>query len=291
MKKRDNIGEFLLDFPENYTIIDLETSGLDFDTNYIIEVAALKIRNGKEIARFETLVHPPLIVEEMIESLTGITNQMLRTAPVFSTIAESLWVFLENEVLVGHHVDFDITFLYDGFAASGYPAFSNFFVDTLPISQKLFPELIHHRLSDMAAYYQIDTANAHRAMADCYMNFHVFEKMKASIIKAYSSFSNFSEQFDTLKKRIRSAAITASCSSFDCTHPLYQKNCVITGALRSLSRKEALTKIANWGGINQDKLNTLTDILIVGNTDYCDLLTDLSKKQKKALRLIDEGYP
>ncbi|MFW5677889.1 MAG: BRCT domain-containing protein, partial [Acetivibrio ethanolgignens] len=73
-------------------------------------------------------------------------------------------------------------------------------------------------------------------------------------------------------------------SSFDESHPFYGKNVAITGILFTLSRRAAMQKVANLGGINQDKVNTFTDFLICGKGEG-------STKEKKALRLKTEGYP
>ncbi len=280
-----------LAFPDNYTVIDLETTGLNIEEDSIIEIAALKVKSGKEAEYFQTLISCPITITQRIQNLTGISNEMLMDAPIFSQIAGQLSAFIDDDIIIGHAILFDITFLSKAFLATGFMPLENLYIDTLPISQKLLPELVHHRLKDMASYYKFDTTNAHRAMVDCNMNYQVFEAMKQTIINTYTSYDTFISNWNTLSKRIKADMISTDIESFDTTHLLYQKNCVITGALDRFSRKEAMQIIANLGGINMDKLNTSTDILILGNGEYCDLLTGITKKQKKALRLIDEGYP
>lgn len=291
MKERIGKGREVISFPSDYTVVDLETSGLDFETDSIIEIAAVKVRDGREISRFQTLVNPLFPICEPIQKLTGITNKMLADAPIFKDISMDVWNFLENEFLVGHCVDFDVTFLFDAFQKEESLIFGNNYMDTLPLSQKLFPELVHHRLVDMASYYKIDTLHSHRALADCRMNFKVFESMKQNILKFYSDFDTFRSKWDTLEKRIHASSISTTKDSFNTLHPIYGKVCVITGALDRLSRKDAMQQISDLGGKNCDKLNTFTNLLILGNASYCDLVTGISKKHKKALRLIDEGYP
>lgn len=281
----------ILHFPDSYTVIDLETTGLEPSSDFIIEVAALKIENHKEAARLETLLSCPLTVSAQTTELTGISSQMLHGAPSFSQIASKLRSFLGQEPIVGHAVLFDITFLSKAFAACGLAPLENEYIDTLPISQKLLPELVHHRLKDIAAYYKFNNDGAHRAMADCQMNFRIFEAMKRNILNLYPDYDTFITNWASLSKHLKAEMISPRTTCFDTSHPLYRKNCVITGALDRLSRREAMQAVADLGGVNIDKLNTFTDILILGNASYCDLLSGMTKKQKKALRLIDEGYP
>lgn len=281
----------ILAFPDSYVILDLETTGLSKETDYIIEIAGLKVDNLKIIEQFQTLIACPVPLNEHINALCGITDEMLLDACDFSSIADKLRDFIGDKVIVGHSVLFDIDFLSRYFSEQKMAPLNNSYIDTLPLSQKLLPELIHHRLKDIASYYQYSTETAHRALSDCIMNQQIFEAMKQTIIKTYGSYDEFIARWDTLSKHLKAETIVPATTDFDPTHPLYHKNCVITGALDRLSRKEAMQAIADAGGFNMDKLNTFTDLLILGNGSYCDLLTGVTKKHKKALRLINEGYP
>lgn len=281
----------ILAFPDNYTVIDIETTGLDINHDFIIEVAAIKIAEKKEIKTFQKLIQSPIELTSRIKALTGISNEMLVHGVSFLSIADDLISFIGSDTIVGHSVLFDISFLSKALLNLSRASIENCYIDTLPLSQKVFPELVHHRLKDIACYYKFNTLHAHRALADCQMNFQIFEAMKQTILNTYGSYETFIEKWDSLSKHLKAEMISPVSSCFDCAHPLYKKNCVITGALNQLSRKEAMQAIANLGGINQDKLTIFTDFLILGNSTYCDLLSGMTKKQKKALRLIDEGYP
>lgn len=273
----------------DYTVIDLETTGLNPEEDFIIEAAGIRVRGGKPDAVFSTLVKAPVRVAERIETLTGITDDMLVTAPVFERIGGDLWSFIGDDLLVGHSVGFDVEFLSEYYKRFYGKTLSNKYTDTFMISKKLLPELMHHRLVDLAAYYKLNTDNAHRALADCRMTHMVYEAMKETAAKVFGSCGQFIEEWDRLDTRLRSGSITARTQVFDEGHPFYKKNCVITGALEGLSRKEAMQKIADAGGVNMDKVNTNTDFLIVGNSDYLQGKEGLSGKHKKALRLKEEG--
>lgn len=273
----------------DYTVIDLETTGLNPREDFIIEAAGIKVRDTKPAGVFSTLVKAPVKVEQEIEELTGINGDMLITAPSFEHIAKELWDFIGDDLLVGHSVGFDVEFLTEYYKRFDGRALVNEYTDTFMISKKLLPELMHHRLVDLAAYYKLNTDNAHRALADCQMTHMVYEAMKNTADRAFGSCRQFIEEWDRLDTRLRSGLITAKSQAYDEGHPFYKKNCVITGALEGLSRKEAMQRIADAGGINMDKVNTNTDFLIVGNSDYLQGVQGLSGKHKKALRLKEEG--
>ncbi|MDK2807720.1 MAG: polymerase subunit epsilon [Clostridiales bacterium] len=281
----------LLAFPADYSVIDIETTGLDLQNDQIIEIAALKIKQGKIVDSFDTFLSCQTPLPQKIQTLTGITEQMLSTAPHFPDVAYHYAAFLGTDILVGHSVPFDISFLSKAYKAAGYASLQNSYIDTLPISQKLLPELVHHRLKDVAAFYHFDCQGAHRAINDCRMNYQIMEAMKQTVLASFGSETQFFSQWNHLSKRIKAETIKAASRTFNSLHPFFQKRCVITGALSTLSRKQAMQSIADAGGINMDKLNTNTDILILGENTYCDLLSGISKKHKKALRLIDEGHP
>ena len=164
-------GKSLLIIPESYTVIDLETTGLNPRYDYIIEVACIKYRVGKEIDRFHSFIQPPRdylgnFVNSFITDMTGITNEILENAPIFSSIANELWDFIDGELIVGHNVNFDINFLYDNFEKDRNTLFQNNFVDTLRLSRRVLPELGHHRLCDLDEYFHINNEH-HHALDDC----------------------------------------------------------------------------------------------------------------------------
>ncbi len=301
----------LLTFPHNYVIIDIEMTGLNLEKDSIIEIASLKISNDNIKDTFSTLIKPEeYTLKEEITTLTGITEKMLSFAPHFKEIATKLSNFIGTLPIVGHNILLDIQFLNKTMKEYGYPTFNNDYVDTLPLSQKLFPEFIHHKLTDMANYYNINTTGAHRALQDCYMTKKCFDKMRETMNRSFSSEKAFIESFSTTGKRLKAEHIkpfTPTINLDILPHPFFEnysnnknflnfnkKTFVFTGILKQMSRREAMTWISNLGGINEDKLTTKTDYLIVG-TKEIEIITDkennLSTKEKKALRYKQEGFP
>ena len=95
----------------NYTALDLETTGLNPKYDKIIEVGAVKVRNGEIIDRFQQLVCPGIALPEKITGLTGITQEELLEAKGSETVIPQLLDFLEDDVILGHSVMFDYSFL------------------------------------------------------------------------------------------------------------------------------------------------------------------------------------
>lgn len=112
---REHKGKSFIALPLDYTILDIETTGLDFEYCEIIEVGALKIRGGEVVDRFSSLVRPQNQIDDFITDLTGITNEMLESAPTFSEISKDFYNFVSNDILVGYNINFDVNFLYDAF--------------------------------------------------------------------------------------------------------------------------------------------------------------------------------
>ncbi len=281
---REAKGKSLIAFPADYTVIDLETTGFDPCFDEIIEVAALRIRNGEVVESFSSLVKPENEIDEYITQLTGITNEMVATAPTPAEIFPSYRNFLGDDILVGHNVNFDINFLYDNFDTVLGAPLTNDYIDTLRISRKALPDLMHHRLEDVSAALGVSSNGAHRALADCQTTVDCFCKLQEHIAAGGSLdefIGSFKKHHSGSKLDLRT--LTAEGDAIDETHILYGKHCVFTGALEKMTRAEAAQLVVNIGGICDNGITKKTNYLILGNNDYCKSIKDgKSSKQKKA---------
>lgn len=287
-------GKSIIDFPNNYIVLDLETTGLSPKYDEIIEISALKIANDEIVSEFSTLINPNYEIDEFITELTGITNKMLLDAPKFDSIANELIEFLQNETIVGHNVNFDINFLYDNLLELNH-TLTNDFIDTLRISRKLNPNMKHHRLCDLIELYNIDVDRQHRALDDCKSTYLIYNKLKEIALDQCENLESFSNSFRSKSKQSydycrKISELSPNTYDFDETHPLYNKHCVFTGALEKLTRIEAAQLVINCGGTVENNITKKTNILILGNNDYCKSIKDAkSTKQKKAEQYIKQG--
>lgn len=289
-------GKNLLEFPDSYCLIDIETTGLSPDYDSIIEVSGIKYESGTEIARYSSLVKPNQVyedgsyIDEFIEELTGITNKMLSSAPDTKTVLYEFKTFIGTDTLIGHNINFDINFLYDNFEKYLSEVFSNDYIDTMRISRILYPSEAHHRLRDLAKRYNIDYSMAHRSLNDCLIAQECYMCLKKDITNSYGDYNTFIYKWKK-PSQLRTSDIVSDKTEFDISHPLYGKNCVFTGTLEKMSRKEAMQTVVDLGGINGDSVTKKTNFLVLGNNDYCPLIKDgKSNKQKKAEKLKLDGY-
>ncbi len=181
-----NIGRKIIAFPEDYTIIDLETTGLCPGRDLIIEFAAVKVQSSQVIDTFQSLCDPGFPIPPQIESITGITTEMVRFAPNPRSVLPDFLDFIGDDFIVGHNVNFDVRFI-----AASADYFRNDYIDTMAIFRKLHPKLSHHRLSDMVSFYGKTNDSAHRALSDCLATGSCFEAMRDEIHSLYGDTESF----------------------------------------------------------------------------------------------------
>ncbi len=289
--ERTNKGKSLTTFVDDYTLVDLETTGLSPSDDDIIEIAAIKVRNNEVIDTYQQLINPGYDIDDFVSDLTGITNKMLADSPSINEKIDDFINFVSDDIIVGHNVNFDINFIYDNLLKIKNNFFTNNFIDTMRFSRKLFKDKKHHRLLDLVDLYNIDINESHRALADCNTTFMVYNNLKKTALQQFESVDNFSKSFCSSHdyySKIRN--IKATTAEFDEMHPLYNKVCVFTGALEKLVRTEAAQLVVNFGGTVENSVTKRTNILILGNNDYCKSIKDgKSSKQKRAEQLIKNG--
>ena len=283
--ERQGKGNSIISFPKDYVVLDLETTGLSPSCDEIIEFCGLKVNKDEVIDTFSTLVKPEYEIDEFITDLTGISNEMVQSAPLISEVMPSIIDFIGDNIIVGHNVGFDINFLYDYNKECTNGILSNDYIDTMRISRKLHPDNKHHRLCDLVDYYSVDTKSYHRAEADCYSTLECLKKLKEEVMSTYGNEQEFTNLF--IRKHfshpVDARTITTDKTDFDTTHPLYGKVCVFTGTLERMERKHAMQMVVDLGGECGNGVTKSTNYLILGNNDYCPQIKDgKSSKQKKA---------
>lgn len=294
---RTEKGNSLLCFPDNYTLVDLETTGYSPRYDEIIELAAYRVRNGTIVDTFSSLVNlnDSIVLNNFIIEKTGITQEMVDSAPDITEVFENYLRFIGSDIIVGYNVNFDVNFIYDRSMLYLGKPLTNDFIDTMRFFKRLHPEFDHHRLMDLAELYGVPYVGAHRAGADCNITKQCFDALRDEIFEKYGNIDSFLE---CLKKRsykhkpsTRAKDIVATSDDIDDTNMLFGKVCVFTGALEKMTRKEAMQIVANLGGINADSVTKKTNYLILGCNDYCKSIKDgKSSKQKKAEKLLLDGF-
>ncbi len=149
-----------------FAIVDLETTGSVIGVDEIIEIGLVRVRAGKVIDRFETLVWSDRTIPPWVARLTGIANADLEGAPTFSDVAEQMLGLLRDSVFVAHDIRFDLPFLRWEFARRGLvrPVVTG--LCTLELSRQLWPDLTSRSLPDLARSFGVAHDNPHRAADD-----------------------------------------------------------------------------------------------------------------------------
>ncbi len=149
-----------------YTVVDIETTGLKPQGNGITEICCLRLVGGDVVDRFTTLVNPERPIPPFIQSMTGITDAMVRESPTFVEVIPSLLDFLGDSVLVAHHAPFDLSFLNYGLYSHGFRSLHNPVVDTLRLARRLLPGLPRANLDAVTRHLEISIQDRHRAAGD-----------------------------------------------------------------------------------------------------------------------------
>ena len=165
-------------FPQQYTVLDLETTGLDYGRDQIIEIGALRVRNGAVESTFCRLVRQERPLPAEVTALTGITDEMLtENGQALDAALSALAEFVGSDRLLCWNASFDQTFLQLGCSRCGIPIIRNKAEDVLTLARKTAKDLANYRLATVAQHFGIDCSGVHRALTDCYLTHAVFTKL------------------------------------------------------------------------------------------------------------------
>ena len=183
-------GDYKGDFTEEFVVFDIETTGLSVLTSQIIEIGAVKIRNGSVTDRFNKFVKPDAAIPQIITELTGIDDSMVADADKIDTVLREFLDFIGDRLLIAHNANFDVSFIRKASRECGY-RFANPYLDTVTLSRFLNPDLKSHKLDVVAKYYDLGSFNHHRACDDAEMLANIFfamvEKMDRLDIKSFAA--------------------------------------------------------------------------------------------------------
>jgi DNA polymerase-3 subunit epsilon len=148
-----------------YAIVDIETTGGHASANGITEIA-ICLHDGKKITqRYSTLVNPRREIPIYIRALTGISNEMVATAPDFEDVAADIYHLLHGKIFVAHNVNFDYSFVRYHLMAAGYTLQTNKLC-TVRLGRKILPGLPSYSLGKLCKHLNIENDARHRAMGD-----------------------------------------------------------------------------------------------------------------------------
>ena len=158
-------GESDAGLDDEIVCFDIETTGLNRETEYLTEIGAVVLKNGEICERYNTFVHPEKPIPREVVELTGITDEMVADAPSQSEALNHFLDWVGDRPLAAHNADFDMSFLAIGCERMGRP-FCNASIDTLILAQNLLPDLGKYKLDIVANRLNLPEFNHHRASDD-----------------------------------------------------------------------------------------------------------------------------
>ncbi|MGJ7921026.1 PolC-type DNA polymerase III [Neobacillus sp. LXY-4] len=162
---------------DTYIVFDVETTGLSAVYDTIIELAAVKIRGGEIIDRFESFANPHHKLSATTINLTGITDDMVENAPEVAEVLQRFYAWAEDGILVAHNASFDMGFLNVGYKKIGLDKAANPVIDTLELARFLYPDMKNHRLNTLAKKFDVELTQHHRAIYDAEATGYLLLKM------------------------------------------------------------------------------------------------------------------
>ena len=256
--KRDRYidGKLLLAYPDDYTVLDIETTGLNPQNDYITEISAIKYRNNRRVDEFSSLVKPELSIPYYITRLTGINDAMVADAPSIDEVILSFKDFLADDIIAGYNVAFDLSFIAENLAGYYAKRLANDYVDVMKLAQNELPFLGRYKQTAVAEYFNIAIAGAHRALVDCGICNGCYQKLKE--LADYH-----------LPPQQRELVIVPS---FRRLRPLADKNIVLLGSFDGLYLKNLREILTALGASVAYHVTAASDMVIVGTADasVCD---------------------
>ncbi len=157
----------------DFVIVDIETTGLKASRDEIIEISAIRIKDGKpEKKAFDQLIKTKAgYIPPEIETLTGIHTPEIEHAPELAEVMPKFKEFIKNNVICGWNINFDWSFL-----QKADPSLTNEIVDLLPLVKKKVPNLASYKLTSLADHFNLNKKNAHRSIFDCILTYQVMQK-------------------------------------------------------------------------------------------------------------------
>ncbi len=190
---------------DEYVVFDLETTGFSSEHDKIIEIGAVRVKNGKISEKYSTFVNPERKIPERITELTSITDDMVKDAPVIEKVLPDFLKFIGDNALVAHNAGFDHGFIRQKAKDQGIETDFTV-VDTVGLARVLFPELAKYKLDNIAKKLKISLENHHRAVDDAGATAEIFEKFVEMLeekglhtLKEVADFANGSA--DIVKKK------------------------------------------------------------------------------------------
>lgn len=170
-----------------FIAFDLETTGIVAGVDRIVEVGAVRFKDGEVDAVYSTLVDPLIPIPAGASRVNGITDDMVKGKPLIENLLDSLADFCGDDILIAHNAEFDTQFLTSDIKKFETRAPKGLILDSYPMAKKVFPGLANYRLSTLVQHLGIPSQGFHRAEEDASYCGRLFLKMIEKISGSMTS--------------------------------------------------------------------------------------------------------
>lgn len=186
-----------------FVVFDLETTGFSPVNDRVIEIGAVKVRDGKKLGERTWLINPQRSIPWYVQKVHNISMDMLKDKPTFAEVYPEFLEFIDGAVLIAHNAPFDVRFLAAEAQRNNMPAPRNIVLDSLALFRTWYPDLKSHTVADLVNLLGVDTANLqfHRATDDSLAVYYAIQRE----MERRSDEPRFSELLQAAGKVIRFA--------------------------------------------------------------------------------------
>lgn len=162
-----------------YVVFDIETTGLDTMNDRIVEIGAVRVKDGEIISEFEMLINPGILITDEVTAINGITNEMLADKDYPGVVLSRFNQFISGaDFLIGHNaIRFDYPFIESEFKRNYVKHEKIAVKDTVWIARSKIKMLKSYSLKNLTEYFGITNITAHRALSDVYATYELYEKL------------------------------------------------------------------------------------------------------------------
>ena len=183
--------------PDNYVVFDLETTGLKYSSDAILEIGAIKYINNVESERFHTYVKTTKTIPDYITRINGITSSMIKDAPMIRSALKDFIDFIGDYTLIAYNSDFDMSFLQYNCKTKLNKTVENDVIDALPLARKYLSELPNKKLETVKQHFKLKVGS-HNAIDDCIVTNHLYQYCKQYEADRFKYVIPFTYEFQEL---------------------------------------------------------------------------------------------
>ena len=256
-------GQEWPDFISDYTMLDIETTGLNPYRDHVTELGAVKVRANKVVDEFSQLVVYPRSnhVPSFITKLNGITEDLLleKGKPVKEAMT-AFRTFIGDDIVIGYNVNFDLNFLYDLARKFHLPELSNNYVDVLRLARVYYPQQ-HNRLLDCIQRAGIAQVEQHHGLADSLDTKKVYDDFRQHFTpELLQEAQGKLKNIDLLQEELE-------VWELGFRNPINNKKIAFAPEVE-INGTEAAQMVNNMNGIAQSGVKADTDYLIMSDDGF-----------------------